>query len=514
MTETYRGHVRSPADAIKLFEACRLGLLPRVQRRLSEKERQSITSGSVFVWDEREAGMRRWTDGKSWSASRVSGSFLTYREMEGKRGGGNFVPAPRRLGGKTPDSGRGSDEDADMDQDSLDGYRYKADGLLKQSFSITTSNGQHLHLISYFARQHPNITDLPQPTTDPALRHIVPVKGMYPESTVHDQAPPPPRAAIQGPYMSSPQQMMPGNAPHSRSPYPYSPGYGAWPPSPVPTPPYNYPPTMYSSQLPPPPPNDRSPHQYSPQHLPPHMQHHPAQQPYDRSPHHPHSPHDSLAPRHLSASGPPPQMSTLAYATNAARDAQHALAQAQAMQAQQLGQMHSGSRGPASVDPRLGPRVPPLHHQQQQSNGHAPPPLHHLSSPTGSRDGSLGQERQQQRSPLANGAPPQQSRSGEAQSIPSISNMVHGTPSSGPPASSTPLSASSSQQRSPGGAAQQPSPSSRLAEKGVSPTKNDDEDPKGANGVPREIPHANITGPGFGGEDLRALRVLDRKFCI
>ncbi|KFY46188.1 hypothetical protein V494_00571 [Pseudogymnoascus sp. VKM F-4513 (FW-928)] len=202
-------------------------------------------------------------------------------------------------------------------------------------------------------------------------------------------------------------------------------------------------------------------------------------------------------------------MSTLAYATNAARDAQQALAQAQALQAQQLGQMHSSSRGPPP-DPRLGPRVPPLQHQQ--SNGHAPPPLHHLSSPTGSRDGSLGQERQQQRSPLANGVPPQ-SRSGEAQSIPSISNMVHGTPSSGPPHTSTPLSASSSQQRSPGGVPQQPSPSSRLAEK-ASPVKNDEEEAKGANGVPREIPHANITGPGFGGEDLRALRVLDRKFCI
>lgn len=47
--ETYNGHVRTPADAIILFEACRLGLLPRVQRRLSEKERQSIKSGSVFV---------------------------------------------------------------------------------------------------------------------------------------------------------------------------------------------------------------------------------------------------------------------------------------------------------------------------------------------------------------------------------------------------------------------------------------------------------------------------------
>ncbi|CAP72744.1 uncharacterized protein PODANS_2_1730, partial [Podospora anserina S mat+] len=77
--------------------ACRLGLLPRVQRRLSEKERQQIRSGSVYVWDEREAGMRRWTDGKSWSASRVSGSFLTYREMEGKRRNG-FGNSRRGLG--------------------------------------------------------------------------------------------------------------------------------------------------------------------------------------------------------------------------------------------------------------------------------------------------------------------------------------------------------------------------------------------------------------------------------
>ncbi|CAG8535020.1 3523_t:CDS:2 [Paraglomus occultum] len=87
--ETYYGYVKAPQDAIILFEACRMGFLNRIQRRLSEKERSQIRSGSVFVWDEREAGMRRWTDGKSWSASRVSGSFLTYRELESKRKSGS-----------------------------------------------------------------------------------------------------------------------------------------------------------------------------------------------------------------------------------------------------------------------------------------------------------------------------------------------------------------------------------------------------------------------------------------
>ncbi|KAF2102067.1 hypothetical protein NA57DRAFT_10078, partial [Rhizodiscina lignyota] len=149
--ETYNGHVRTPQDAIILFEACRLGVLPRVQRRLSEKERQQIRSGSVFVWDEREAGMRRWTDGKSWSASRVSGSFLTYREMEGKRGGNGFPTSQ------------------------------PPDGLMKQSFSITTNSGQHLHLISYYARSQPTQAPLKQPSNDPTLRHIRPAKGMYPE---------------------------------------------------------------------------------------------------------------------------------------------------------------------------------------------------------------------------------------------------------------------------------------------------------------------------------------------
>jgi hypothetical protein len=85
--ETYHGQVCTECDAIILFEACRIGLLPRVQRRLSVYERQYIRCGSVFVWDESEAGMRRWTDGKSWSFIRQSGKFCLYRETEDKHGG-------------------------------------------------------------------------------------------------------------------------------------------------------------------------------------------------------------------------------------------------------------------------------------------------------------------------------------------------------------------------------------------------------------------------------------------
>ena len=209
--ETYHGLVKSPNDAIILFEACRLGNLPRVQRRLSEKERQAIKSGSVFVWDEKEAGMRRWTDGKSWSASRVAGSFLTYREMEGKRGNSSFS-SPMQTS-KT--NGDGEDGGAD----GPDGYRYKADGLIKQSFSISTSTGQHLHLISYHSRFDTSNGKLKQPTQDPELRHIRPQKGLYPES-VHDGGTP--QLNNRSPIGRSPYQNSPS--------YPHAPSYLRHPP--------------------------------------------------------------------------------------------------------------------------------------------------------------------------------------------------------------------------------------------------------------------------------------------
>ncbi|KAK5092560.1 Gluconate transport-inducing protein [Lithohypha guttulata] len=238
--ETYNGHVRTPNDAIILFEACRLGLLPRVQRRLSEKERQSIRSGSVFVWDEREAGMRRWTDGKSWSASRVSGSFLTYREMEGKRGANNFVTPvhnqQQNNGNKTPDSGPDGMDDGMDAEEGPDGYRYKPDGLMKQSFSLTTSQGQHLHLISYFSRSTPTAMGLRQPSNDPNLQTIQIPKGMYPESTVVDASNTP--AVTRSPMPGAPNYVMTAGAPFGRSPHAPPPGYL---PGFIPHPGYMYP---------------------------------------------------------------------------------------------------------------------------------------------------------------------------------------------------------------------------------------------------------------------------------
>lgn len=165
--------------------------------------------------------MRRWTDGKSWSASRVSGSFLTYREMEGKRGGG-FSNAKR---GSKSENGRDSDENHDDGEP--EGYRYKADGLMKQSFSITTSTGQHLHLIAYYSRPVSGQPELKQPTTDPNLRNFTPVKGMYPETSIGDSHLTP--ALTRVPMHHTPAYAAQQHYP----PQPYPPQYGqpayGWP---------------------------------------------------------------------------------------------------------------------------------------------------------------------------------------------------------------------------------------------------------------------------------------------
>lgn len=155
MMETYFGHIKTPQDALIIFEACRRGQLHRVQRRLSSKERMTIRSGSVFAWDENEAGMRRWTDGRTWSPSRVLGSFLTYRELDTKR-------RPRR-------------------NKSTPAYSYKPDGLIKQSFSICTATNQKLHLISYYTKVDILAGRFQVPSMDRQLNDIIVPKGLYPE---------------------------------------------------------------------------------------------------------------------------------------------------------------------------------------------------------------------------------------------------------------------------------------------------------------------------------------------
>ncbi|KAJ6437898.1 Protein kinase domain-containing protein ppk32 [Purpureocillium lavendulum] len=150
------------------------------ERRPSAKEMRQIRPGSVFVWDEREAGIRRWTDGRSWSTGRKSGSAMRYLEVESKRGDGfgSNQCVPKLY------SGRHSDEPHDNAQ--FERCRYKTNGLMKLSFRITTLTNERLHLISYYSRIQLDQRNLHRPSSDQSLRSILPTKSIYPEFSMKD----------------------------------------------------------------------------------------------------------------------------------------------------------------------------------------------------------------------------------------------------------------------------------------------------------------------------------------
>jgi hypothetical protein len=69
--------IRSTADVHKIFYAVYLGLLPMITRRLDAKERDALSSGYCYAWEDRGPhaitgiGIERFTEGRHWSASRV-----------------------------------------------------------------------------------------------------------------------------------------------------------------------------------------------------------------------------------------------------------------------------------------------------------------------------------------------------------------------------------------------------------------------------------------------------------
>ncbi|KAF9462456.1 Gti1/Pac2 family-domain-containing protein [Collybia nuda] len=79
--------IRSTQDAHKIFFAIQQGLLHMVTRRLDAEERQALTTGCVYAWEERGPhteitglGIERFTEGRRWSPSRVRDEFLFYYE--------------------------------------------------------------------------------------------------------------------------------------------------------------------------------------------------------------------------------------------------------------------------------------------------------------------------------------------------------------------------------------------------------------------------------------------------
>ncbi|CAK7903141.1 hypothetical protein CAAN1_16S00980 [[Candida] anglica] len=145
---SYHGTVNNLKDAVLLIEAVRIGRLPTITRRLNGYEREYIKPHSVYVWNETECGLKRWTDGKIWSASKASGPFLVYSELNKK-----------------------SDTEP------------KHNGLIKQSFSLNTKQNQKFHLIAYTSKDGGSYTSNIHSTSSPsASTSLAAAATTYPPS--------------------------------------------------------------------------------------------------------------------------------------------------------------------------------------------------------------------------------------------------------------------------------------------------------------------------------------------
>jgi hypothetical protein len=126
----FTGFFETPLDAALLIVAANSGskLMVPVKQRLGQREREGIQSGSVFVFTEKDTGMKRWTDGKRWSKSRVEGQFLVYRSLGSDVCKGVKRDEPFLMKGKS-----------DPIDDSV---------LLKKTFAISI-DGNVTHVVSF-----------------------------------------------------------------------------------------------------------------------------------------------------------------------------------------------------------------------------------------------------------------------------------------------------------------------------------------------------------------------------
>ncbi|GHJ87823.1 hypothetical protein NliqN6_4225 [Naganishia liquefaciens] len=192
----FRGYCENTHDALILFEAAKRGIIPRVTRRLTDREKAAmIKSGAVFVFDEHESNIKRWTDGMSWSPSRIYGNYLTYREIVDKAEAlatANAAGIPSGdISGATPNSlskpyprnplpgtarnrphlsaasvsgleapgsdGHASRSASDVQSQAVNGKKgsqsaknfWRPNGLVKRTISVLV-NGYHQHLVSYY----------------------------------------------------------------------------------------------------------------------------------------------------------------------------------------------------------------------------------------------------------------------------------------------------------------------------------------------------------------------------
>ncbi|KAH8116017.1 Gti1/Pac2 family-domain-containing protein [Phellopilus nigrolimitatus] len=161
--------IRSTRDANQIFYAVARNVLPMTVRRLDAEERRAITSGNVYVWEERGAnseatglGIERWTDGMRWSPSRVRDEFLFYHQKELDPDEAADLPPTRwaRIVRPRASGSDGSSSDASPDKIPHQQASNDPERLIKQTYSVIVALPEDRqrgifrkwHLTAYFTQ--------------------------------------------------------------------------------------------------------------------------------------------------------------------------------------------------------------------------------------------------------------------------------------------------------------------------------------------------------------------------
>ncbi|CAG8553729.1 1456_t:CDS:2 [Diversispora eburnea] len=143
--------IQTVNDAMRIFEACRQGILQRTTRRLLEKEKEELRSGQVL-----------------WSPSRIIKDFLVYRELSTRdRSVKRDEPIDEGLRRRVQAEG------LKVHQCSKGTFILRNNGFLKKTISIKF-NGTYQHMIIYEDGIDVETDELLPPQAFEELRFIQP----------------------------------------------------------------------------------------------------------------------------------------------------------------------------------------------------------------------------------------------------------------------------------------------------------------------------------------------------
>ena len=166
ISPTCYGYIDDEQDLALVFQGVFNGNLRCIERRPYDAEKvELVNPGNIFVFNEEKSGIKRWTDGFSWSPSRISGKFLVYREYN-------------RLG-STHDLPLHNVPEYNIFERAHRKYFYT--GLLKKTFSLKfnmdptdSTKLETFHLIAYYTEKDIHQGSLRRPSENPFFHKFRP----------------------------------------------------------------------------------------------------------------------------------------------------------------------------------------------------------------------------------------------------------------------------------------------------------------------------------------------------